>query len=87
MKKVEDSFIKVMCKENYYIHAAVCFGPGPDPILVFEKDKEYQYRLELYEHPNPEFRNVWHTVYKPDNKHGTNFSLREFQKYFESFER
>ena len=93
-KMVDSFFIKVVCKEDYYIHAAVYpgSGPGPEPTLAFEKGKMYQYKLDLYDHPYPEFRCVWHTVYEipePGEEmypHGMNFSLENFKKYFDCIE-
>lgn len=92
-KMVDSFFIKVKCKENYYISPVVCSfnGPAPTPTLIYEKGKTYHYKLNLYDHPNPEFRCVWHTVYQKSDTgemypHGTNFSLAEFQTYFECIE-
>lgn len=91
-----DNFIQTKCKENYYISPTICFpfpagANVPAPTLIFEQGKTYQYRLELYDHPHPQFRTIWHTVYKIPEEgeklaHGTNFSLANFSRYFECIE-
>lgn len=94
-KMVDSFFIKVVCKEDYYISPAICMPSpnSPEPTLIFEKGKIYQYKLDLYDHPNPEYKDVWHTVYHiPEagedfHPWGTNFSRKGFEKHFECIER